>query len=268
MGRLQAYAAERYVIAARTIKDSRKIFQIVPSKSDGSLYITFPYYRHGGGQMGEVQLDANEPYDSGLTIGDGFLVSTHYVKYSHHPSGLAQFSLSGKVRSSVRKQSVPLSNASGHLFTLMVQGLDKFDVKKPGEKGTLKRGLVEFGLDCDLSQSLKFVGHFYSAREFAAQLIRYNPEAKTPWFLSVKPDGSRVMSIALATTYFHNGERRFLVLSAERVTQITESQEVFISFMGGFDPPEVTLDHSAPTTFLMFIYPVDAEKSTLESIDL
>jgi hypothetical protein len=102
MKRLKAYIAERYVIAVRTPSGSRKLLQIVPSKSDGSLYITFPYHRHGGGQMGEVQVAANKIYPSDLTVGDGFSVSTHYVKYSHHPSDLSQFSLSGKVRSSVR----------------------------------------------------------------------------------------------------------------------------------------------------------------------
>lgn len=265
MRRVKAYLAERYVIAVRTTNGARKLFQIVPSKNDGSLYITFPYYRHGGGQMGEVQLDANETYPSGLTVGDGFSVSTHYVKYSHHPSGLAQFSLSGKVKSSVRKASVPLSSASGHIFTFMVQGLDKFDVKKPEEKGKPKRGLVEFGLDCDLSQSLKFVGHYYSERELAS---RATFNADTPWIMAVTPDGKSLMGLALATSYFHNGERRYLMLTGEKVPQIAESQEVFISFMGGFDPHNVAFDHNVPTSFLMFIYPIDAEKSTLANIDL
>jgi len=259
--------AERYVIAVRTTSNTRKLFQIVPSKSDGSLYITFPYYRRGGGQMGEALLEANETYPSGLTVGDDFSVSTHYVKYSHHPSGLAQFSLSGKVRSSVRKASVPLSNASGHIFTFMVQGLGKFDVRKPEESGKLKRGLVEFGLDCDLSQSLKFVGHYFSERELASRAA-FNSGRDTPWTLAVTPDGRSLMSSALATSYFHNGERRYLMLTAERVPQITESQEVFMSFMGGFDPPNVVNDPKVPTSFLMFIYPIEAEKSTLASIDL
>jgi hypothetical protein len=215
--------------------------------------------------MGEVQVDANKTYPSDLTVGDGFSVSTHYVKYSHHPSGLAQFSLSGKIRSSVRKTSVPLSDASGHLFTFMVQGLDKFEVKGPEEKGKSKRGLVEFGLDCDESQSLKFVGHYYSESEFAARAT-FNSDM--PWLMGVTPDGRRVMSLGLATTYFHNGERRYLLLSAERVPQITKSQEVFMWFMAGFDPPDIALDHSVPTSFLMFIYPIDAERSTLASIDL
>jgi hypothetical protein len=240
MKRLKAYLAERYVIAVRTTSGSRKLFQIVPSKNDGSLYITFPYYRHGGGQMGEVQLAANKAYPSALTVGDGFSVSTHYVKYSHHPSGLAQFSLSGKVKSSVRKISVPLSDASGHLFTFMVKGLDKFDVKSPEEKVNRKRGLVEFGLDCDESQSLKFVGHYYSEREFAARAT-FNSDM--PWLMGVTPDGRRVMALGLAMTYFHNGERRYLILSAERVPPVTKSQEVFMCFMGGFDPPKVAFDN-------------------------
>ena len=263
--RINAYLAERYVIAVRTTTGSHKLFQIVPAKSDGSLFVTFPYYRHGGGQMGEVRLDANKSYPSSLTVGDGFSVSTHYVKYSHHPSGLAQFSLSGKVRSSVRKASVPLSEASGHLFTFMVQGLDKFDSKKRAEQVTAKRGFVEFGLNCDPSQALKFIGLYYSESEFAARAVF---RSDTPWMMGVKPGGRHVMSLALATSYFHNGERRYLILSVERIPQIIKSQEVFLSFMGGFDPADVMLNHNVPASFLMFFYPIDAEKSALSKIDL
>jgi hypothetical protein len=96
--RLIAYKADRYVIAVRTTSGSRKLFQIVCAL-DGSLYVTFPYYKSGGGQMGEVTLDADRKYPGSLTVGDDFSVSTHYVKYSHHPSGYAQFSLTGKVQS-------------------------------------------------------------------------------------------------------------------------------------------------------------------------
>ncbi len=112
---------------------------------------------------------------------------------------------------------------------------------------------------------LRFVGNYYSEREFASRAT-FNSDM--PWLMAVTPDGTQLMSLALATTYFHNGERRYLMLSAERVPQITESQEVFMSFMGGFDPPDVAFNHNVPTSFLMFIYPIDAEKSTLASIDL
>jgi len=130
---------------------------------------------------------------------------------------------------------------------------------------TSKRGLVEFGLDCDPSQSLKFIGLYYSESEFASRSIF---KSKTPWMMAVKPDGRNVMSLGLATNYFHNGERRYLILSVERVPQIIKSQDVFISFMGGFDPGEIMLNHSVSASFLMFIYPIDAEKSALAKIDL
>lgn len=216
--------------------------------------------------MGEVRLDAAVTYPSSLTVGDDFSVSTHYVKYSHHPSGMAQFSLTGKVKSVVRRTSVPLSEVEGHLFTLKVQGLNQFDLVKPEERlRNHKRGLVEFGFDCDESQSLDFFGYYYSERQLASRAV-YG--ADTPWTRVTTPDGRSLMGIALATNYFHDGERRYLMLAGERVPQICKDQEVFLSFMGGFDPSEVAFDHNRSTGFLMFIYPIDAKESTLASIDL
>jgi hypothetical protein len=147
----------------------------------------------------------------------------------------------------------------------MVQGISQFEARKGSEKVTSDRGFVEFGLDCDPSQSIKFVGFFYSEREFGA---RANFRSNMPWMMSVHPDGKVTMTLALATKFFHQGERWYLLLSAERVSQICPSQEVFMSFMGGFDPVAVALDHKVPTSFLMFIYPIDAKQIGLANIDL
>jgi hypothetical protein len=83
-------------MAVRTTSGTRKLFQNVPSKSDGSLYISFPYYKGSGGQKGNVEAEPNADYSDGLIVGGEFSVSTHYVKYSHYPSGVTQFSLTGK----------------------------------------------------------------------------------------------------------------------------------------------------------------------------
>jgi hypothetical protein len=263
---LNIYSAPKYVVSVRTKRDSRKIFQVISAKNDGSVYITFPYYRADGGQMGEVCLDANRTYPSDLIVGDDFSVSTHFVKYSHHPSGLAQFSLTGKVRSTVRRPAAPLGAVNGHFFTLMVKGLSHFEIRTEEEKQfSRKRGLVEFGLDCDLNQSLKFMGYYYSERELAARAVYGD---KTPWIAAVTPDGRKIMSIGLATNYTHQGERTYLMLTGERVPSVTESQDVFLSFMGGFDPPEIAFDPGRATSFLMFIYPAEVQQSTLQNIDL
>ena len=70
--------------------------------------------------------------------------------------------------------SVPLSDANGHLFTFMVKGLDKFDLKELEEKGKLKRGLVEFGLDWDVAEEKLAL-----ARELGAELT-FNAEVEDP----------------------------------------------------------------------------------------
>lgn len=258
--RVNIYSAERYVVAAKTNHGRRKLFQIVCSRKDGSFYVTFPYFREGGGVLGEVQVPATLTYPASLAVGRSFSASSHYVKYSHHPDGRAHFSLDGRVRTTVKRQSVPLWLASGHLFTFMVQGLGRFDPIESKDRGTGKRGVVEFDLSGQPADALKFVAHVYSQTELARRCVH---EDDTPWTACITPDGRKLMGLPLATTYQHEGEPRYLMLTGERVPQISGDTEVFLTFLGGFDPPEVAFDHSRDMALLMFVYPAFKDLSEL-----
>jgi len=262
--RINVYSAKRYVVAAKTNHGRRKLFQIVCSAKDGSIFITFPYYREGGGIMGEAQVSRTLTYPASLTVGDSFSASTHYVKYSHHPSGRAHFSLDGKVTTTVKREAVPLSRASGHLFTFMVQGLDRFDPMEDKDLGTSDRGVVEFNLSDEPTTALKFVGHLYSQTELGKRAVH---EDETPWTACLTPDGRRLMGIPLATGYRHEGEPRFLMLTGERIARVSEDSEVFLTFLGGFDPPEIAFNHNQDTGFLMLIYPAFKSLSDLSTLE-
>lgn len=250
--RINAYSAERYVISYRDDSVNTKIFQIAFSKSDGSIFVTLPYYKHGHGRLGQVTLSPALTYPGKLTVGSNFPVTSHYVKYTHHPSGRAHFSLSGKVRTEVGKRSVPLKEASGHLFTLMVQGFREFDHVKPTEKGSNKRGIVPFTLHDNNVVGLKFVAYYYDQTKLA-QLADFTDESV--WMTGKSKDDSTVVGIVLATPFVH-GEKNFsLVIMLQKIGRISKDQEVFLSLLGGFDPPAIALDHSVETSFLMCIYP-------------
>lgn len=260
---VRAYFAYKYVIAARTQTGRYKIFQIVLSEKDGSIYVTFPYFRSGGGTLGEVFLNSSITYPTNLIVGQNFAVTTHYVKYSHHPSGRAHFSLDGKVKTKVKKQSVPLSLATGHLFTFMVQGLDKFESMTTKDKGTKKRGVIEFPFDSQATVALKFLCFIYSEKELASVIVK--SDGSSPYMTLIAPDGRMLFGILLATTYEHEGQKRFLMLGTERIEKINKDEEVFMSFSGGFDHPDIALDHSKNTSFLMFFYPTSQNLSEIRS---
>lgn len=250
---VRAYGAERYVIACKSPGGSSKIFQIAFAKSDSSLFVTFPYLRDEPGRVGLVHLPVGKTYPTDLTVGHDFPVTSHAVKYSHHPSGRAHFSLSGKVRASIGKDAVPLSGAEGHIFTIQAQGMHRFDPLLASDVGNRKRGVIPFGFAQDLPAATKFTAFLYSEAECRRRFVQAGNES--PWFLAKVPDGTSRLGILLATPFSHEGQRHFLMLTVEERSAFCAEQEVWLSLMGGFDPPDRATDHDQPTSFLMCIYP-------------
>lgn len=110
MGNINVVSAERYVVVAETDCGHRKIFQILFSKKDGSLFVTFPYLKGCSARVGTLVMPKGVGYHEQFHVGKDFPVSAHLVKYSHHPSGQAHFSLTGKVRTTIKKDSMRLLN--------------------------------------------------------------------------------------------------------------------------------------------------------------
>jgi hypothetical protein len=66
-------------------------------------------------------------------------------------------------------------------------------------------------------------------------------------------------SLSLSKVQFlDDGEKYALVLYCEKIP--SEDTKEALTFMGGFDPPEIVYDHSKETKILSLMYPaVDAE---------
>jgi len=163
---LKAYAADRVVIGVRNSSIHKKIFQINFRSRDGSLFVTVPYANLGVGRVGVVECASGDP-DS-LFFGESAPITTHAVKYSHHPDGQAHFSQDGKVFTRIRRKAVPLTAAQGHLFTVMVQGLHLFEDLTQSDVASTKRGVVSMPVRDGPIEALKFVGHLHSSSHFAA----------------------------------------------------------------------------------------------------
>jgi hypothetical protein len=96
--RINVYAAKRYVIAARTRETRRKIFHIAFGNKDGSVYVSFPYFRPILGRVGCVHLDPDMgngdwlvfqsihdqlPYGSGREMGTGWFFQSTRAKFNY-----------------------------------------------------------------------------------------------------------------------------------------------------------------------------------------
>ncbi len=117
-GRLRVYAAAEATLVLGSDAGWCQLCQMGFS-SDGSFHVAWPYLAVSEGIVAEVDFPANHtagPATLSLTEKGRF--TTQRVKYSHHRSGLAQFSLTGKVRNDVRRKSFPLTGPIGQLFHL------------------------------------------------------------------------------------------------------------------------------------------------------
>ena len=88
---VDAFRAERIVCVIKTNNKRYKAFQIAWG-GDGSLYVTFPYFPHREGILTSFMLPGDGRQHTVLNLEEGGKVASHLVKYSHHPSGQANFS--------------------------------------------------------------------------------------------------------------------------------------------------------------------------------
>lgn len=250
-------AAERYVVSAQVGNDAFKIFQIIFNKKDGSLHLSFPYFAYKEGILSELLIPGSTTFPTDLSFLPSGKVTTHRVKYSHHVSGEALFSQDGKIYSKIRKQSVPLKSQTGHIFTVQIWGIPSFE-KASQTKDQLSsnnRTILTFNFN-DMPNAIKFVGMWYSTR-----LLRKNFTGtinNEPKGTLLSPDGRTREGLLLVNPFLDGGDRFALVLYCE-ILPSKDTKEV-LSFLGGFDPPDIVYNHGKETKILSLMYPAtDAE---------
>ena len=262
---LVAVDAKAYVICAEFSGNTYKVFRIT-CEHNGSIYVNFPYIPDGGALLGEVTLGTDMVYPGTLRVGPDFATTVHKVKYAHHPDGEAHFSQSGKILTRVRRKAVPFDHATGHLFTVMVEGVVGFNELPARATPSRKAQVIPFGFNGPMN-SIKFVGMLYTKREWAS-MASYG-DSSAPWLPVVRPDGGRGVGIALTTKARRQGEPLYLLVSAFARESTFVEHAVQLVFMGGFDPPDTALDHTRPTSYLMLLHPPGSTLSTKDprSID-
>jgi len=238
--------------------------------TDGSIYISFPYYKTSNGLVAKVVMPPSTTgqYDS-LSLSDHGKCTSNLVKYSHHTSGEALFSLTGKVKTEIRKQSIRLEELNGHLFTLTVQGLQDFD-QGVGEKynhgWSKKRSIINFNLLDNLIGSIKFVGVWQSFENFKLEKITPSNslESVGPQFCykSDKPGFGFLLSPNEDNIF----NRYILSLRATLEPIIDKERESAACFIGGFDDIKKVNQLNEEVSFLSMVYPIDKPEEFLKKI--
>jgi hypothetical protein len=255
-----AIRSNRVVCVVKAGDLRAKVFQVVFGR-DGSLFVSFPYFRDRIGILSSTSLPANGAGQQEINLEDGGKVTSHLVKYSHHASGLALFSQSKRIISAVRRQSVALDAQHGHIFSLSIQGLGALDAAHPVKDiaRSAQRSVVDFEVD-PTSNTILFVGRWLDVSR-----MRCSTPVKTigPTIDTLEPDGVTTRAHFIANP--EGNPSHVLAVSCIPIPSLGPQPEIFV-FCGGFDPQEVMRDNSRQGGFLSFIYPVTAAEELRERV--
>lgn len=222
---------------------------------DGSLFVSFPYSKHSKGLLSIGNVPAGQA-TAEVSLEPQGKCTSHKVKYSHHRSGEALFSQDGKIFSAVRRQSVPLNSAEGHVFTVQAAGLNEFQPairSKDLAQPTAQRANLTFELGSELPQAIKIVGRLYKDSQLETRIRGDTPSLVGP-ILPVK-DG-----VSLSSAFCVGNPSAVLADMLLLVTcQVMAPQKPWsgLIFQGGFDPREQFEDVNQSASFLALSYPIE-----------
>jgi hypothetical protein len=249
---VKCFKSTRVVIAVKADGSRHKVFQVLFGR-DGSLYVSFPYFRHRNGILTVVNVTGAPATTTTIDLAQTGKVASHLVKYSHHPSGQAHFSQTGKVRVEIKRQSVSLADQQGHLFTVIIQGLQAFkqadEVKDNGVSSS--RTTLTFDISDPHPEALRLVGRWYGLEDLIAVP---RPSVIGPIVPVKSPDGLYHNAFIVANP--DPAAKHVLLLTCVPEKKIGPASELLM-FYGGFDPPSIVSNATRPSDFLAFIYPVD-----------
>lgn len=251
--------AERHLISVGSGEGLVKI-ALVQFHTDGSIFVHFPYHPDVAGIAARCELPAGEQHTYHLA--DFGKITSHKVKYSHHPDGYCLFSQDGKVVSAVRNRSAPLDADPGHIFSIDVQGLSQFREMSPERDyyaGRYGRGLFDFQAD-----------RFPARVHIVAFWKRLKSDVKKAEIASPSRNnlgmGARDYIVFLPPDRFPIGDHALFVdLVEELDAPLDPNAEFLLLFSGGFGL--TMMDLNAPTDLLQLKYPA-GDETDLPSIDL
>lgn len=259
MERIVPFRSERYTVAIGVGHIRFKILQIIFGKRDGSLFVNFPYFKHAEGLVSVVTFPAGTKHTMELSLKPGGKVTSHRVKYSHHPDGTAHFSQTGHVFSVVRKQSIPLAKAEGHIFTVQFQnpeGFELADEEKDRGVHTPKRTVLTFNLGSSTPEAVKIVGRWYSLAGLKNRIHSAKPTTTFgPRAVCETPQRKRYLAFLLSSPQSFPLEGFVLILTCEKIRRLDKERQSALIFVGGFDTSNIINDLSKDTSFLALLYP-------------
>lgn len=182
---------------------------------------------------------------SNINLAAGRKTASHLVKYTHHIDGEAHFSQDGKVKTAMRRRSIALASQQGHIFSLLVQGLEGFDEADPLKDVGISPTRAVVNFEMGRPEAVKLVGRWREVRH-----IRVSHAIESIGPIVKIQNGQRALLLAAPNA----GTTQVLAVTCEAIPKLGPEPET-MAFYGGFDSAEVVNDLTRETGLLGFIYP-------------
>lgn len=261
---LQTAAHEQHVVAVETPRGICKLFSVY-FHADGSLFLLFPYFSRSDGF---VSLVSREPRTGQLDYLSGGAITSHQVKFSYHPDGRVHFSQTGKIRTAIGKNSMPLSQLRGPAFVVRCQGLHAFQplTERDRTRKLGRRIVVGAQLDRHVD-AVTVMGHWHAKEDL---LLRTSERTLGPLVQLRRKGGEIQTGALLGPKPYCPPQDRVLLLTCEE-TQRLPDRDSYLLLLGGFDAPFNFRESRAAFSFLLLAYPrgaIQAVHDLLPSLDL
>ena len=253
-GPLRYYAAENTVVFVQTPIARLKVCRIVFGRSDGSIYVDFPYHVAKEGLLSEVFLPLRREKPITLDLSEHGTYVTTDVKFAHHTSGEAHFSKTGKATALPARQSFPLPSSMGAIFEASIfwlHALTELDQIKGRDAH------IGFRFEEPSIQSVVVRAEWRRKSDISA-----NREVP---LRVLGPETTGVHRSSGAVTFFRMlGQPRgfplqdhLLLVTASPIEMVNPEQEPSIAFFGGWNEHEQTPENPDRQrhTCLAFMYP-------------
>ena len=267
-GNLTYWASRRTVIGIGTPVAPLYVCQIVFNKRDGSVFVLFPHFRQRDGIATVVRLGDGGAARKSVSFTDEGKVTSHLVKYSHHPDGRVHFSQDAKVRTEIRRQAkFRLDGPIGKLFQL--HALFPVGGFLPLDESTMRSGRphLVFNYPQEIPSAVRIAAEWRRKVDVASWSEPTGTPIGPKERLQHRVTGGRGGAYFLGQPDGYPLQEHLMVIFCDRVDVPTGVARPMIIFTAGADADEVkrTGDVAPPSEYLAATYPV-ADRAAMERV--
>lgn len=231
---------------------------------DGSIFLQCPYFRESDGIASLVRLGADGATRRTVEFLEEGKVTSHLVKYAHHPNGRVHFSQDGKVRTEIRRDArFSLDGPIGRILEIdanrPAEGFKALTTKRKGRPHLLFNYSKE-------PEAIRLTFQWRRKKDVASWSRPHGAPLGPKAELVHTVSGAKSAAFFLGQPVGLPFQNHLLVITCDSHRGFTGTDKPMLILRGGADSDEVKVPGGAPepSEFLAAMYPI-SDRTELEA---